>query len=258
MQASFISNTNPPGSFPATLDVRTKLFLCVLSSLSAIILSSPLALAPLLAVSALYALSSKNIKKILIAYVVIFLMLGVSTIFIVLLRLVCPELAAMEFRNFLTPFLRIILMLNVVLGLALSSRVQSLLMALKSLRLPSLIYIPTSVMIRFIPTFLNDAKQVLQALKIRGYPLTPRTMFMHPLHSLRVLFVPLVFRALRSSDDLAMAAELKGVGLSNSIVPYRQQTLQSRDLAVSAFAVLLATASFTIQAYHGGFSMGMH
>ncbi len=258
MQASFASDSTMPKSFPTTLDVRTKLFLCVLCSLSAIILTSPLALSPLLAASALYALSTKNIKKVLTAYTVVLLMLSVSAVFIVLLDMIWPELAQMEFRLFLTPFLRIGLMLNVVLGLALTSRIQSLLMALKSLRLPSLIYIPASVMIRFIPTFFNDAKQVLQALKIRGYPLTLRTTLLRPLHSLRVLFAPLVFRALRSSDDLAMAAELKGIGLTGSIVPHRRQTLRPRDMMVLALALGLAAVSFFIQARCGGFSIGMH
>ena len=258
MQASFTSDSGRPDCFPATLDVRTKLFLCVISSLSAIILNSPLALAPLLAASALYALSTKNLKGILAAYLGICLMLGVAAISILLLSLVWPDLATLEFDAFMTPFLRIALMLNVVLGLALTSRIQSLLTALKSLHLPSLIYIPASVMIRFIPTFLNDARQVMQALKIRGYPLTPRSMFLHPLRSMRVLFVPLVFRALRSSDDLAMAAELKGMDMSGVIVPHRSQHFRPRDLAVLGLSLAVVASAFAIQAFRGGFSMGMH
>ncbi|MUM78518.1 energy-coupling factor transporter transmembrane protein EcfT [Pseudodesulfovibrio sp. F-1] len=258
MRVSFINDSDLTDSFPATLDVRTKLFLCVLSSLSAIILQSPLAMTPLLAASALYALSTKNIKKILMAYVAVFTMLGISSVFVILLAMIWPELTKLEWSNFLTPFLRIVLMINVVLALSLTSRIQSLLTALKSMRLPSLIYIPTSVMIRFIPTFFNDAKQVLQALKIRGYPLTPRSMFLHPLRSLRVLFAPLVFRALRSSDDLAMAAELKGVGMSESIVPHRLNAFHRRDLAVSGLAVGLVAAAFAIQVRCGGLSFGMH
>jgi len=258
MQASFISNLPLPESFPATLDVRTKLSLCILASLSAIILRSPLALAPLLVTSTVYALSARNFKRVLATYAAVVLMLGISAIFIALLDMVWPTLAEMELHYLLAPFLRIIIMINVVLGLALTSRIQSLLTALKSLHLPALIYIPASVMIRFIPTFLNDAKQVLQALKIRGYPLTPRALCLHPLRSLRVLFVPLVFRALRSSDDLAMAAELKGVGLAGSITPHRRQIFHQRDMVVFGLAIGLVAASFIIQARCGGFTMGMH
>ncbi len=258
MQASFISDAAFSGGFPATLDVRTKLFLCVLCSLSAIILNSLQALGLLLAASVLYVASSRNIKKILLTYLAVSVMLGISVLFVLLLRLVWPELAKLEFKQFLTPFMRIVLMTNVVLGLALSSRIQSLLTALKSLRLPCVVYIPASVMIRFIPSFLNDARQVMQALKIRGYPLTPGAMFLHPVRSLRVLFVPLVFRALRSSDDLAMAAELKGVGSSGSIVPHRRHTLGRRDWIVFGLAIVLVGLAFAVQARCGGFSMGMH
>ena len=257
MQASFVSDSDLPASFPATLDVRTKLFLCVLCSLSAIVLHSPLALVPFLAASALYALSTKNFKGILLAYLAVTLMLGTSVLFMLLLSLIWPEITNLEFRYFLVPFLRIVLMLNVVLGLALTSRIQPLLTSLKSLRLPGVIYIPASVMIRFIPTFLNDAKQVLQALKIRGYPLTPRTLALHPLRTGRVLFVPLVFRALRSSDDLSMAAEIKGVGRTGSIVPHHRSTFGPRDLLVFGLALALAASCFAIQ-MREGFSMGMH
>ncbi|MGE4292634.1 MAG: energy-coupling factor transporter transmembrane protein EcfT [Desulfovibrio sp.] len=257
MQVSFVSDSPAAASFPGSLNVRTKLGLCVLCSLSAIVLSSPVALIPLLAASVVYALSTRNFKGMLMAYLGVSLMLGTSAVFVVLLSLIWPEIANMELRYFLVPFLRIVLMLNVVLGLALTSRIQPILTALKSLKLPGLLYIPASVMIRFIPTFLSDARQVLQALKIRGYPLNPVSLARHPLRGTRVLFVPLVFRALRSADDLAMAAELKGVGRSRTIVPHRAESFTGRDGLVLVLALALTATAFAIQA-RSGFSMGMH
>ena len=258
MQASFASDDPArPDSLPARLNVRTKLALCVLSSLSAIILNSPLAMAPLLAASVAYALSTRNLRGILMAYAAVSAMLGISVVFVLLIGLVWPEITRMDAKYFLVPFLRIVLMINVVLGLALTSRIQSILTSLKSLRLPAMIYIPASVMVRFIPTFLIDVRQILQALKIRGYPLTPASLARHPLRSVRVLFAPVVFRALRSADDLAMAAELKGVGLSGSIVAHRREPFSTRDWITLALALAITASAFVIQARQG-FGMGMH
>ncbi|MEA1868535.1 MAG: hypothetical protein U9N19_10635 [Thermodesulfobacteriota bacterium] len=48
--------------------------------------------------------------------------------------------------------------------------------ALKSLRLPLFLYLPAVVMIRFIPSFINDIKQVTEVLKIRGYKINPASL----------------------------------------------------------------------------------
>ncbi|MEF2146365.1 MAG: energy-coupling factor transporter transmembrane component T [Desulfovibrionaceae bacterium] len=257
MRALYADNPNTSKSFPARLNVKTKLVLCVVSSLSAIVLNAPQALGLLVCASALYALSTRNLRGILLTYAAVGAMLGMSVIFVLLLSLIWPEIAKMDTRAFTAPFLRIILMINVVLGLALTSRIQSILTALKSLRLPGFIYIPASVMIRFIPTFVNDLKQINQTLKIRGYPVTPKSLALHPLRSVRVLFVPLIFRALRSADDLAMAAELKAVGNAAGVTPFRSESFSLRDYAVLAAALAGICGAVALQIPHG-FGSGMH
>ncbi|MGE4469048.1 MAG: energy-coupling factor transporter transmembrane protein EcfT [Desulfovibrio sp.] len=257
MRALYVDSGMLARSFPATLNVRTKLALCVLSSLSAIVLSAPEALGVLVALSAAYALSTRNLRGILIGYLLVGAMLGMSVLFIVLLSLIWPVLSEVEMKTLVAPFLRIMLMLNVVFGLALTSRIQSVLTALKSLRLPGFIYIPAAVMIRFIPTFASDFKQIRQALKIRGYPVHPWALIRHPLRSVRVLFVPLVFRALRSADDLAMAAELKAVGGSGGFTRMRQESFGGRDWAVLGVCVAAVLGAVLLQLPHG-FGSGMH
>ena len=86
------------------------------------------------------------------------------------MSLLSPSMPAFSAVSLVVPFLRMATMLNVILPLAFSCRVQSLLTALKSLRLPFCLYLPAAVMIRFIPTFLHDAKQVSETLRIRAIP----------------------------------------------------------------------------------------
>lgn len=87
-------------------------------------------------------------------------------------------------------------------------------------------------MLRFIPTFLNDIKQVGETLKIRGYRMTMGGVLRHPVMMLRLLFTPLLFRSLRTSEELGVAAELKGLESGCTLSPYRRPEWKFADTAL--------------------------
>jgi energy-coupling factor transport system permease protein len=245
------------GGFPARLDARTKMLLCLVASLTSIVLTDMAALGVLLAASAAYALSARDVKGLLVSYAAVALMLGTSALCVVGMGLLWPSMASLEPRRFIVPFMRILVSINVILGLALTSRVQSILTALKSLKLPPLVFIPASVMVRFIPTFIGDIRQIWQTLRIRGYARSPLALAAHPGTTLRVLFMPIVFRALRSADDLAMAAELKGVGGQGRVTAHRLGRMAARDyLSLAAGAGLVALAIWL--QLRSGLRLSMH
>ncbi len=257
MQASFITNTAPLRSFPDRLHVQTKIIICFFCSLSAIILSGIQPMLVMVAASVGYALSTGKIKGVLIAYAAMLFMLTTSVLFVLLTALFLPEFAEIKPERIIMPFLRMILMTNAVLVLALTSRIQLVLSSLKSLRLPGFISIPASVMIRFIPTFLNDFSQIRQTLRIRGYAIGPRAFLLHPITTSRLLIAPLVFRALRSADSLAVAAELKGINTKNKITLWQNEPMHKRDYWTLALFTGLLGLAFWMQAQQG-FSMGGH
>ena len=210
MQASFISRHEGPGEEAGrgtALDVRSRMFVTLLSSAVTIAVSSFEGQMVLFAASFLYALSIRRFRALL--------------------------------------------------PLALTSRIQALLTALKSLRLPFCIYIPGAVMIRFIPTFMNDIRQVAETLKIRGYRLGFGEMFRHPLMMLRLMFTPLLFRSLRTSEELGIAAELKGLEAGGRFVPFRGGAWTRRDTALVLLSVACALLALYCHAVWGGESMGM-
>ena len=134
-----------------------------------------------------------------------------------------------------------------ILPLAFSCRVQSLLTALKSLRLPFCLYLPAAVMIRFIPTFLHDARQVSETLRIRGWRMTPWDAFRHPVLLIRLVFTPLLFRSLKTSEELGIAAELKGLGYGEGMRPYRKLVWKASDTWLLVAACLVAAAAVLCQ-----------
>jgi energy-coupling factor transport system permease protein len=209
--------TDLKGNCIRSLNVRTRLAICVLASIGILFIQSWYPLTLLAAASLIYAAAHGRIKVIWTVYGAILAMFAIAMGCIKIMILFWPSLGDEGLAPFINPFLRIIVLANAVLALALSSRTREVMTALKSLKLPFFIYLPATVMIRFIPGFINDVRQIAQSMKTKGYSLNMVSLARHPILSMRLLFVPVVIRALRSSDELSVAAELKGLGYTNRL-----------------------------------------
>lgn len=228
MRASFASNPTSPLN---RIDVRVKMLIAAAASIMTVAISSEAAQYLLFASSFVYLLLLKRPKIIAVSYCACILMMALSAGFGYLISIWFPAMGkSMSLSSMLVPFLRGFTMLNVVLPLAFTGRLQTILSGLQKLRLPFVIYLPSAVIIRFIPTFMNDIRQIWESLKIRGYKINPWTCTIHPLQTTRLLFTPLLFRALKTSDELGIAAELKGLNSGSSAG--RQPQLPSREMII--------------------------
>jgi energy-coupling factor transport system permease protein len=104
-------------------------------------------------------------------------------------------------------------------------------------------------MIRFLPSLVEDVRQIAETVKTKGYSLHPASLLMAPRQTMRLLFVPILFRSLRTSDELGIAAELKGVGYSTSISSFRHQKFSGIDYGLLFLTTALFVASFVINKY---------
>lgn len=227
----------------AAADVRAKMAISLLASAVTVVLSNPVALALLFGFSFGYALGMRRPRLLAAAYVVAALMLAMAYGWTALLHWLFPPLPEAAFASLGVPYLRALTMVNVVLPLAFASRVHELLTSLKGMRLPFCLYIPAAVMIRFIPSFVFDIRQVMENLRIRGFRFNVRQCLAHPVLTGRLLFSPILFRALRTSEDLGIAAELKGLGRGGRLSPYRRPVWRRADTLLLAAALLAAAAA---------------
>jgi energy-coupling factor transport system permease protein len=215
----------------------------VVASISSLVLSEPQALAVLLSFSALYAVAETKPKTLLLAYLIMAIMCSIALFFVWLLGFIFPLMRSSSLSMAISPFLRLAVTMNAILPLALNSRLTDLAMALGRLRLPGLIRLPLMVTIRFIPTILNDLLQLREAVGIRfrgrkGFVFWLR----HPLMWWRIFFQPLIVRLIRSADELAMAAELKGLE-PNTDFGGKAQHFSGYDrltMSLSALAMVLS------------------
>ncbi|MDR1044350.1 MAG: energy-coupling factor transporter transmembrane protein EcfT [Candidatus Adiutrix sp.] len=227
-----------------------RLGLAVTASLAALIAGDPLALGLMLAASLLYLAAQVRPRVILAAYLALAVLAGLAAGCLWLMGFVFQALRNISLDAAVNPFLRLGLSVNLLLPLALHSRLTDLSGILNRLRLPGLIKLPLLVTIRFIPTFLNDLNQIREAVGLRfrgrgGLLFWAR----RPLLGWRVCFTPLVVRLIRSADELAVAAELKGLS-AESDFGHRPPRLRPVDQAVAVLAALTLAGAALLEILH--------
>jgi energy-coupling factor transport system permease protein len=242
---SGIDHFRGPGRL--ALRAETRLLLMAIASVASLVLSEPRALALLLAFSLIYAALESKAKTIAIAYVFMTIMCSIALFCVWLMGFIFPLMRDTPAAMAISPFFRLGVTMNAILPLALNSRLTDLAMALGRLRLPGIIRLPLMVTIRFIPTILNDMIQLREAVGIRfrgrkGFFFWLR----HPFTWWRVFFQPLIVRLIRSADELAMAAELKGLE-PNTDFGGTPQPFSGRDRLTMLVAFIALVLSGLVQ-----------
>ncbi len=212
MRALSGANQGASNSWMGRLDIRAKVIGLFTVSMMLIFIKNPVALLFLGICSSACLLSLRKYRITFTIYALILFGWVCSLGFSWLLSQALHSLKDQSLVQTVTPFLRMWPLTNMGLAVSLSMEVGHALGVLKKLRLPRIIYLPVMVALRFIPGFMNDVKQLRDCLLIRGIPLGIPQLIAHPIRTVRLLFVPLVIRALRLADELAIAAELKRVG----------------------------------------------
>lgn len=233
----------------AQVDARSKLLLTLFGAICTIVFSSLGAQLSLFVFSFAVALLIKRPTLLVVLYALMAAMMGLAIACTFVLIFFIPALGGLTVENLIIPFLRGLTMMNLVIGLAMSTRIENIMVALSQLKLPFMLTLPSTVMIRFIPTFAHDVVQVWETLKIRGWQLGFGMLCRHPLLSARLIFTPILFRALKSSEALGVAAELKGLdkglGKQASNAFSDKQAFSRLDFWLFVFATFgLATALF--------------
>lgn len=93
-----------------------------------------------------------------------------------------------------------------------STRISEFTAALTALRLPRAIVVPFSVMLRFIPTVVQELMYISQAMRLRGVWPGAWGAISHPAQTAEYIVVPLLASSTRMSDDLSASGLIRGLG----------------------------------------------
>ena len=213
--------------FLELIDAKDKLILILVGAIATVVFSNLYAQLTLFAATFCLALTLRKPVLLLVLYGFMACMMAIAVFCTIILSYFISALADFAVPKLVIPFLRGLTMMNLVVGLAMTTKIEHIMQALSALRLPFLLTLPSTVMIRFISTFANDVIQVWETLKIRGWQMNFKMICRYPLLSSRLVFTPILFRALKSSESLGVAAELKG--LDRGFKYRRQSHVTTKD-----------------------------
>ena len=169
-------------------DARTKLAVTLATALLTVACSGLVSQVVLFAATLVYALLIERPKLLAALYLLMAVMMAVAAGCGLAIEPWFPGFGGLSIKSLVIPFLRGLSMMNAVMVLALTTRVEDLLATLERMHLPFCLFLPSAVMLRFIPTFANDIRQVWETLKIKGWPLGPAMLTLQPLLSARLIF----------------------------------------------------------------------
>lgn len=227
------------------LDARTKLAVTLTTAILAVACSGVVAQGVLFAATLFYVLLLKRPGLLAVLYGAMAVMMAIAAGCASVIEVFAPGLGGLSVKSLVIPFLRGLSMMNVVMVLAMTTRVEDLLTTLERMRLPFCLFLPAAVMLRFIPTFTNDIRQVWETLKIRGWPMGVGMLTRHPILSSRLLLAPILFRALKSAETLGTASELKGLGTAERTLMPDLRTMTTLDARILSALVLTTAAAVT-------------
>ncbi|QRN40910.1 MAG: hypothetical protein GKC53_01900 [Neisseriaceae bacterium] len=116
-----------------------------------------------------------------------------------------------------------------------STEVNEIIFALQKIKVPMLFVIPIVVIFRFFPTFGEEKKSIMMAMKMRG--LSGCNFIFHPFESIHFLLIPLIMSSVRIAEDLSIAAMTKG--LTPRPTTTRTIMLEDTQLSILDYLILI-------------------
>lgn len=235
MRDLFVKAAADNANLMCRTDARTKLAVTLATALLTVACTGLVSQIILFAATLVYALLIERPKLLAMLYLLMAVMMAVAAGCGLAIEHWFPGFGGLSIKSLVIPFLRGLSMMNAVMVLALTTRVEDLLATLERMHLPFCLFLPSAVMLRFIPTFANDIRQVWETLKIKGWPL----LTLQPLLSARLILAPILFRALKSSETLGVASELKGLGAAKRTMRTDLRTMTTLDARLLSATILI-------------------
>lgn len=184
------------------LDPRTKLLLLII--INAVVfnkLDSPImSILNILVVTSLFIFSKKY--KTAIISLVIYVSYTLVLVYIL------PHLDGfwvILIGSVLVMFYKLLPIMLMGAYFILTTGVSEFVASMERIHVPSEIIIPLSVVFRFFPTVIEEAKSILDCMKISGLGLNAKNIITRPLKMLEYLIIPLIISIVKGGDELSAA-----------------------------------------------------
>ena len=154
-------------------DARTKLAVTLATALLTVACSGLVSQIILFAATLVYALLIERPKLLAVLYLLMAVMMSVAAGCGLAIEHWFPGFGGLSIKSLVIPFLRGLSMMNAVMVLALTTRVEDLLATLERMHLPFCLFLPSAVMLRFIPTSRTTSVKCGRPSKSKAGPWAP-------------------------------------------------------------------------------------
>jgi len=131
-----------------------------------------------------------------------------------------------------------------------TTKVEEFTAGLSRMGVPYRVGFSITLAFRLVPLFIDSAGTVVQAQSLRGYDFNQGG----PLERVRryvPVVIPVFMGALRKANNMAMALEARGFGMSATPTSFIDYPIRPRD--ISAFAALIALGIAQFAIYYSGY-----
>lgn len=117
-----------------------------------------------------------------------------------------------------------------------------LMSVMKKMRINKNISLPLIFMMRFFPTIKSELKEIKDSLKLRNM-----YNWSKPLLTMEYIFVPMMFSASRIAEELAAAAEVRGISTHCEHTSRRKIKFGVLDLVVVILSIVSMTGLYYLE-----------
>ena len=121
--------------------------------------------------------------------------------------------------------------------------------ALERMHLPKGIILSIAVMFRYFPSIKDDLFIIIDAMKLKGLYTSKRAALIHPIRTMEFIIVPMLFKSLRTAEELSCAALVKGIENTGKKTSYFDVSIRAADVVFLFTAITLLTASTNMKLF---------
>ena len=114
--------------------------------------------------------------------------------------------------------------------------------ALDRLHLHSGVVLSIVVMIRYLPAMKDDFRVIVDAMRLKGIPVSLGYVVRHPMKAIEYFVVPMLFRSEKITEEFSGAALVKGYEYSGTRTSYFDVRMSGKDWAM----IFLAPLAFVL------------
>lgn len=137
-----------------------------------------------------------------------------------------------------------------LLMLVQTTRISQFLAAFQAMHLPATATIPVAVLFRFIPAVQDEWAGIRKAMAFRGIRTDVVSVIRSPLKTIEYMLVPMLFSSINVMEELAAAAEARGLDAEHARSSYEKVRLGPVDYVV--LVIFGCIAVFTMVNVAGG------